>query len=1434
MKKLLLVLLIIFSGVMSVKASHLMGAEITYKHVSGDDYEVTLIIYRDCSGIDVGNTANVSFISNSCGLNFNETFDLDSTIEVSQLCDASLGSSTCNGGSLPGTQKWVYSGIVTMTGCTDWVISWEDGSRNPAITNLVNPDFENLYIEATLNNIIGTNNNSPQYLALPTPYLCANQLNIFNHGASDVDGDSLYYQFAQPLSAAGNPIAFAGGYSINDPIITSSGMNLNPETGEMCFTPTQAQICVVSVIVLEYRNDVLIGSQIREMQVVVDASCVNSAPTAGGAMASCGAAGALTVDYMGSSVTQIDANSFVMCPDDSLCFTIPFADIDGDNVSIIANLLEAIPTANYTITGNGTTNAELSFCWVPTPLDSGINIFTVQAQDDACPISGAQYYTYDITIFDQPYAGEDQIICGTQTADLQALGGGGYVWSVLSGDTDMSHLSCTNCDNTVVDPDMTTTYLLTSSLAAACENTDTVTVFVVPDFSADALGDTTLCDYLSKELGVTITSGPLGIYGFLWNNEATLDDNTLENPMATPTESTFYVVEITSPDGCVKREDSAYVQLVPPAELDIFPGDTTICDGEVLNFDVQSTCSYTLEMSDPGFGDGWNGQSLDIYEDGVLIGNYTLLSTDNNGDFLTVEFPVTNGSNIVVIYNTGSFQSESAFNLIDGLGTTVSTYAQGSMTGLNQGDTLYNSPSNCAGLITDFTFNWSPSSLLSDSLIANPVLTSLDSTQDFTVTITDTASGCAFDRGFSVEIFEGYNPIASPDTNLCAGQQVQFSVDGFTNTCDYTVSLYDSWGDGWNTTGAVDILVNGVIYLANQTVPDCSGSDCEEILTITVTSGDIITFDYTSGSFNSENTITLFDGDGGQVFTVNDPSDGLQTPTTVECSGGLSFSWSPANDLSDPTLPDPVFSGTSTSTYAVEIYNTDRPLCNGFDSITIVVNSLDMPMIFGDSVVCFGEPVTYTVSGADSIIWPDNSNDSTYTFTPQNDSLLTVIASTFCGNITWDKHIVVYPEIELTASPDTVICEGQAIPLNLDGILINECTYLLTLSDSGGDGWDGFEGVDITINGVLYEGGFSVESCSGAGCTNSIVIPINEGDVLTLEYTSGATDAENTIELFDAAGLSLLNVTSPTAGVIGTFNTTCSNAYDIAWSPSTQLSDATIANPIFTATTPESYEAVVFLNSNPACADTSNTISIDVRSIEVPVITGDSTVCLGGTVPLSINADSVLWWGDTLNVSTSFVFTPPYDSIVTATASTFCIQNAVVTHFVEVFPLPVVSTVNDTTITIQDEVTLTTTGGEIYYWSPGTDLSCIDCSDPVASPSETTEYYVMVTDSNGCVSGKYVNIEVVIPDLFIPNGFSPNGDGINDLVEIRSLSIVSMTMQIYDRWGALIFESNDQENSWDGTYNGSKQDAGVYVYKFEARMVDEELIEQSGTITLFR
>ena len=290
MKKLLLSFLILFAFASNSFASHVMGADITYTCLGGNQYQVTLTLYRDCFGTTVGTTPQTVDIASSCG-NVAASLDWVSTTDVSQVCSSS--STTCNGGTLPGTEQYVFTGIVTLPPCNDWVMSWSLCCRNAGITSLTTPDSWSVYVETTLNNVLAPCNNSPQFLSIPTPYLCSNQLTIYNHGAADADGDSLYYQFTTPLNASSDPIGFAAGYSQANPIITSAGMNLNPETGEMCFTPTQAQICVVAVIIYEYRNNVLIGTYIREMQVVVVNGCTNSAPYAGG-VPNCGNTGGIT------------------------------------------------------------------------------------------------------------------------------------------------------------------------------------------------------------------------------------------------------------------------------------------------------------------------------------------------------------------------------------------------------------------------------------------------------------------------------------------------------------------------------------------------------------------------------------------------------------------------------------------------------------------------------------------------------------------------------------------------------------------------------------------------------------------------------------------------------------------------------------------------------------------------------------------------------------------------------------------------------------------------------------------------------------------------------------------------------------------------------------------------------------------------------------
>jgi gliding motility-associated-like protein len=77
----------------------------------------------------------------------------------------------------------------------------------------------------------------------------------------------------------------------------------------------------------------------------------------------------------------------------------------------------------------------------------------------------------------------------------------------------------------------------------------------------------------------------------------------------------------------------------------------------------------------------------------------------------------------------------------------------------------------------------------------------------------------------------------------------------------------------------------------------------------------------------------------------------------------------------------------------------------------------------------------------------------------------------------------------------------------------------------------------------------------------------------------------------------------------------------------------------------------------------------------------------------------------------------------------------------------------------------------------------------------------------------------IIPamSLYIPNTFTPNGDGMNDTFGVAGEAIKDFKMQIYNRWGQLIFESSDANQRWDGKFGGDKVPEGSYVYKVTAQ-----------------
>ncbi|PSR02058.1 MAG: hypothetical protein BRD50_07760 [Bacteroidetes bacterium SW_11_45_7] len=143
---------------------------------------------------------------------------------------------------------------------------------------------------------------------------------------------------------------------------------------------------------------------------------------------------------------------------------------------------------------------------------------------------------------------------------------------------------------------------------------------------------------------------------------------------------------------------------------------------------------------------------------------------------------------------------------------------------------------------------------------------------------------------------------------------------------------------------------------------------------------------------------------------------------------------------------------------------------------------------------------------------------------------------------------------------------------------------------------------------------------------------------------------------------------------------------------------------------------------------------------------------------------------------------------------------------------------------------------EEYQWTPSIGLDCDDCLQPEASPDTTTVYTLTAISEDSCTVSSEIEVKVRSSnEVFVPNAFSPNEDGVNDELRILDYgSLDQVTFQVFNRWGELVFETNDPNATWHGTRNGEKLRSGVYVYYLEGTLIDDSEIEQQGSITIIR
>ena len=177
---------------------------------------------------------------------------------------------------------------------------------------------------------------------------------------------------------------------------------------------------------------------------------------------------------------------------------------------------------------------------------------------------------------------------------------------------------------------------------------------------------------------------------------------------------------------------------------------------------------------------------------------------------------------------------------------------------------------------------------------------------------------------------------------------------------------------------------------------------------------------------------------------------------------------------------------------------------------------------------------------------------------------------------------------------------------------------------------------------------------------------------------------------------------------------------------------------------------------------------------------------------------------------------------------------------VTVNPLPVVSVCCDQTINEGQSAILTGSGALNYAWFGNPTISNPTGNPVTVEPLINSDYVMFGIDANGCESSDTVHI-IVIPsnELYFYNTFSPNNDGINDYFMPQfspyGLDTKTYEMEIYDRWGHVIFTSKDYLKGWDGSVPNQasttqKQDS--YLYRIKFRDLDGKVYFKTGYFNL--
>lgn len=265
----------------------------------------------------------------------------------------------------------------------------------------------------------------------------------------------------------------------------------------------------------------------------------------------------------------------------------------------------------------------------------------------------------------------------------------------------------------------------------------------------------------------------------------------------------------------------------------------------------------------------------------------------------------------------------------------------------------------------------------------------------------------------------------------------------------------------------------------------------------------------------------------------------------------------------------------------------------------------------------------------------------------------------------------------------------------------------------------------------------------------------------------------------------------------------------------------------------------VDVRSTAGCSNTASTdVMLKISPVAAVAFT-DTAICLNDSIQLSASGGDTYNWFPAAALSANNIFNPKASPAsnsrygVSVTNTVGCKDTAYVN--VNVFTKAIANAGPDKTIIKGRSVILSGTVQGSYSsvtWSPGTGINNTGILQPVANPAADAMYVLTVQSNNSCGISSDTVLVKVYQDVYIPNAFTPNNDGLNDFWIIPAFDAYpDFKLQVFDRYGKIVFENSKIPKSWDGRYKSKLLPAGAYVYVIKLNETDQLL---KGTVLIIQ